>query len=56
MKLSDEAIKDLSIILAKETGGAINLNQDELNEIGELLLTVLTENLKMRSNKQTIYN
>lgn len=48
MRLSDEAIKNLGAILAKETdSGVLNLTNDELNEIGELFLTVLAESLKI---------
>lgn len=48
MRLSIEAIKNLGTILTKEVDGiASNLTNDELNEIGELFLTVLAESLKI---------
>ena len=48
MRLDDQAIRDLSIILAKETGSVIfDFSHEELNEVGELLLTVLAESLKI---------
>lgn len=48
MQLSKEAIKELEEILRKEAGGgASDFAEEELNEIGELLLAVLAERLKM---------
>lgn len=50
MKLSSEAIKGLGLILTRQAEKVTSdLDQDELNEIGELLLTVLAEDLKIKS-------
>lgn len=48
MQLSDKALTELNEILSRETGGVISdFDREELNKIGELLLNVLAENLKL---------
>lgn len=51
MILTDQAKKDLLEILQKEVGlvCAENFTDEDLNKIGEFLLTVLAENLKMKA-------
>jgi len=54
MKLSKQAIKELRIALSKSYGKELNdsLNDEEINEIGELLLTILAESLKMKMHEK----
>lgn len=47
MKLSDNAIQELKDILVQKYGSAFGLSDEQLNEIGELLLTALAEGLKL---------
>lgn len=50
MKLSNKANADLRKVLIKEVGAdsANSFSDEELNKIGELLLTILSEGLKMK--------
>jgi len=50
MKLSKQAIKELRVALTNSYGKELNnsLNDEEVNEIGDLLLTILAEGLKTR--------
>ena len=54
MELSKQAIKELRIALSNSYGKELNdsLNDKEVNEIGELLLTILAEGLKTRIAKE----
>ena len=49
LKLSNKAISDLRIVLQKSYGKKfeISLSDEEVNDIGYLLLTILAENLKI---------
>jgi len=49
-KLSNNAIKDLREVLAKSFGKDVEISysDEEVNEIGDLLLNILAEGLKMR--------
>lgn len=49
MQLSKKAKEDLRKVLVKETGADVadSFSDEELNRIGELLLTILVESLKM---------
>lgn len=51
IKLSDKAKKELKIILEKEIGAESveMLNEDDLNHLGGLFLSVFAESLKMKS-------
>lgn len=53
MILTSQAKKDLLKILQKEVGLAVaeNFTDEDLNKIGELLLTILAENLKMKATE-----
>lgn len=53
MKLSDKAKEDLRKVLGKDIGkkATANLNDEDINVIGDLLLTILAESIKMKSNK-----
>lgn len=54
MKLSKKAIKDLRKVLSKDCGKEYvkkNFNDEEINRIGNLLLTILKESLKMKVNE-----
>jgi len=55
MELSKKAIDDLRIAIKSSYGDDFELNDEELNEIGDLLLNILAESLKMRINKKAIY-
>lgn len=48
MKLSNAGIKDLRLALQKSYGGNfdMDMSDEEINEIGELLLNTLAESLK----------
>ncbi len=50
MQLSDKAIKDLRIALQKTYGVAfeVSLSDEEVNRLGDLILNVLAESLKMK--------
>lgn len=50
LSLSIEALKDLRIAISKSYGGdfEVSLSDDEVNEIGDLLLNILAESLKKR--------
>jgi hypothetical protein len=50
MKLSNKAIQDLRIALRKSYGEKfdIDMSDDEVNNIGILLLTSVVENLKIK--------
>jgi hypothetical protein len=54
MQLSFEAIKDLRRAMDSSCGEGFSkqLNDEEINEIGDLLLTVLAEGLKLKANKK----
>ncbi len=54
MNLSHQAIEDLRTALRKSYGGAFDaeLCDEEINEIGELLLNVLAEGLRQRAHVQ----
>jgi hypothetical protein len=55
MKLSEKAIKDLRIALKKTYGENFesSLTKDEVNRIGDLLLTILAESLKIKNQQKT---
>lgn len=48
MRLSKKAIQDLRNELIKKYGSDFNLSDQELDEIGTLLLTCLVESLKLK--------
>jgi hypothetical protein len=48
MQLSDKAIQDLKSELMNKYGCTFDLSDEEVNEIGCLLLTILAESLKMK--------
>lgn len=48
MQLSDKAIQELKNTLIQIYGSAFSLSDEELNEVGELLLTAVAEGLKQR--------
>lgn len=50
MTLSNKALKDLRLTLQKSYGATFDsdLTDKEINEIGELLLNVLAEKLKLK--------
>ena len=50
MQLSQQAIKDLRIALQKTYGVdfEVSLSDEEANRIGDLLLNILAESLKMK--------
>lgn len=52
MKLSPRAIEDLRLVLRKSYGDNFDsvLTNEDVNEIGELLLNILAESLKIKSN------
>lgn len=47
MQLSAQAIQDLKNVLIQKYGSAFDLSDEELSEVGLLLLTALAEKLKM---------
>lgn len=50
MQLSEQAIKDLRIALRKTYGEVfeVSLSDEEVNRLGNLLLNILAESLKMK--------
>lgn len=56
MQLSKESLTDLRSRLIKNYGQELSdkLNDEELNEIGNLLLTVLSESLKLRVQQESL--
>ena len=54
MKLSEQAIKELRTALINSYGKELNdsLNDEEVNEIGDLLLTILAESLKIKMREK----
>ncbi len=54
MELSKKALKDLRKVLMKDIGiKTINkMSDDDLNQIGNLLLSILAESLKMKKNEK----
>ena len=52
MKLSVKSIQDLRSMLNKSFGESFcdDLNEDNLQEIGNILLTVTSEHLKLKAN------
>ncbi len=52
MELSSNAIKDLRIVLSKSYGSdfEVSLSNEEVNEIGDLLLNILAESLRININ------
>jgi len=50
MQLSDKAIKDLRLALQNSYGVdfEVSLSDEEVNRIGDLLLNILAESLKMK--------
>ena len=50
MQLSTKAVKDLRIALDSSYGEDFSkqLSDEEINEIGDLLLTILSEGLKLK--------
>ena len=56
MELSKKAIKDLRIALKKSYGEEFesSLTNEEANHLGNLLLTILAESLKMKVNEKGI--
>ncbi len=55
MQLSTKAIKDLRTAMdnSYREGFSQQLNDEEINEIGDLLLTVLSEGLKLKIQQKT---
>lgn len=51
MELSIQAIKELRIVLSKSYGSdfEVSLSDEEVNEIGDLLLNILAEGLKIKN-------
>lgn len=58
MQLSKKAIEDLRISLVKDVGleGIKEFTDEDLDEIGMLLLTILSEALKMKNGIKTKTN
>jgi hypothetical protein len=56
MQLSKESLTDLRSRLIKSYGQELSdkLNDEELNEIGNLLLTVLSESLKLKVTQESL--
>ncbi len=56
MQLSKESLADLRSRLIKNYGQELSdkLNDEELNEIGNLLLTVLSESLKLKVQQESL--
>ena len=56
MQLSKESLADLRSRLIKNYGQELSdkLNDEELNEIGDLLLTVLSESLKLKVQQESL--
>ena len=56
MQLSKESLADLRSRLIKNYGQELSdkLNDEELNEIGNFLLTVLSESLKLRVQQESL--
>jgi len=56
MQLSKESLTDLRVRLIKSYGQELSdkLNDEELNEIGNLLLTVLSESLKLKVQQESL--
>lgn len=54
MELSKKALKDLKIALKKSYGPELesSLSNEEVNQIGNLLLTTFAEGLKMKVNEK----
>ena len=54
MKLSDKARKDLRRVLINDIGSKATseMSDDDLDDIGNLLLTMLAEALKMKMNEK----
>ena len=54
MELSEKAIKDLRIALKKTYGPEFesSLSKEEANQIGDLILTIFAESLKMKVNEK----
>lgn len=54
MQLSTEAIKDLRTAMDTSYGEGFSrqLNDEEVNEIGDLLLTALAEGLKLKMQQK----
>ena len=52
MQLTNQAIKDLRIAIQKTYGLDFenSLSDEEVNEIGDLLLNILAESLKLKIN------
>lgn len=52
MELSQKALKDLRKALIKSIGpeATKKMSVKDLNEVGNLFLTILSENLKMKKN------
>lgn len=53
--LSKKATDDLRVALSKSYGKdfEVSLSEEEVGEIGSLLLTILAESLKMKVSKNT---
>ena len=56
MQLSNESLTDLRSRLVKNYGQELSdkLNDEELNEIGNFLLTVLSESLKLKVQQESL--
>lgn len=54
MELSKKAVRDLRVALQKTYGVEFNasLSNEEVNQIGDLLLTILAESLKMKVHNE----
>lgn len=54
MQLSTKAIKDLRRAMDSSYGEGFSkqLNDEEINEIGDLLLTILAEGLKLKASQK----
>lgn len=52
LNLSNEALKDLRRVISKSYGSdlEVSLSDKEVNEIGDLLLNILAESLKIKIN------
>ncbi len=55
MELSEKALKDLRIALQKTYGVDFDtsLSKEEVNQIGDLILTIRVESLKMKMQNDT---
>ena len=54
MKLSNKALEDLRRVLINEIGSEVvgNMTDEDLSQIGELLLTIAAESLKIKIREE----